>query len=153
MFRLVPRIAVILLLVAGTVAPAAAGDRPVKGSGKGEVFNDALLFTDVLQGHGRATHFGRTKIEASVVQDYLRLGIFYPVGGGWLTTASGDSLYFVFNEEYSFFDPATGVISTKLLILGGTGHFLDARGDVDVKFVFDSNFSHFLFLIDGSINY
>ena len=105
-----------------------------------------------MLGRGEATHLGRSRLSVDQYPDFLGNGVFLPFGGS-LKSADGDSLDFVFDQEYYFFDPATRVVITTVTFTGGTGRFEAATGSADVMFVFDANFQHFVFLIDGSINY
>jgi len=149
MLRFVPRIAAVLLLVvAGTLAPAAAEDRAFKASGEGFVNNSEML------GSGQATHLGPTFLELSFGYD-LSSGRFRPDGAS-LTSANGDVLTFDFDavDDYRF-DMETGVVSRTVTFTGGTGRFQDATGSADVMIVFDPGTAYqtFTFLIDGSIDY
>ena len=146
MFNFVPRIAsVFLLVVAGTLAPAAAKERPFKASGEGFVNGN-------LYSRCEAMHLGRSFLDVTAASYFLENGLFL-ARGGKLTSASGDELYFVFDEEYYLFDTANGVVSGTLTFTGGTGRFEDATGSADVMFDFEPSFYNFRFLIDGSIDY
>ena len=156
MKRFVPRIAAVLfLVVAGTLAPASAEDRPFKASGQGLVAHNS--YQDILIGRGEATHLGRTFLRVDLDSGFLDSGIFIPSVAGSLTSASGELLYFHFDKEFYIFDTATGVVSATLTFTGAfsTGRFQDATGSADVMFVFDPNsgYQSFRFLIDGSIDY
>jgi hypothetical protein len=150
MFRFVPRFAAVLLLVvAGALAPAAAKERPFKASGEGDVAGD-------LYGGGKATHLGRSSLYVGLHVDPESYFYFVPYGA-YLTSASGDRLYFDFDADYYVFVGTTGIISATVTFTGGTGRFQDATGSADVVFdlyqyLFNGGFS-FTFLIDGSIDY
>jgi hypothetical protein len=137
--------AVLFLVVAGTLAPAAAKERPFHASGEGDV-------AGALYARCEATHLGRCSLYVDVTTYFLENGLFLSYGGR-LTSASGDELYFVFDPEYYFFDPANGVVSATVTFAGGTGRFHDATGSADVMFDFEPYFYSFRFLIDGSIDY
>jgi hypothetical protein len=145
MYRFVPRIVAVLLLVV-TLAPAAAGDRPFKASGEGSVGSSDLTSSC------EATHLGRSRLNVGYFSDFLQFGLLLS-SGGTLDVASGDGLYFVFDEEGYYLDQATGIVSTTVTFTGGTGRFQDVTGSADLIFDFDSNFQRFEFLIDGSIDY
>jgi hypothetical protein len=147
MFRFVPRFAAVLLLVvAGALAPSAAEERAFKASNKG-VLDD----NGTLQGRGEATHLGRTWFYVDYSPDDLLNGEFRSTGG-YFYSASRDLLYFDFSAGVDF-DPATGVVSGTLTFIGGTGRFQDATGSADVMLIFDYETARFFFLIDGSIDY
>ena len=147
MFRFIPRIAAVLLVVvAATLAPAAAEERQLTGSGAGFVLGGSL------QGGGQATHLGRSALYVPLYTDFLGSGLFLPFGGS-LEAANGDALYFVFDEEAYYFDPAIGVVSTTVTFTGGTGRFKDVTGSAVVMVDFTPDFYHFEFLIDGTIDY
>jgi hypothetical protein len=148
MLRFVPRIAAVLLLVvAGTVSPAAGGEQPFHASGEGYVVYNTLY------GGGEATHLGRSSLYLTGT-DFLQYGFFFP-SGAQIRSASGDRLCFDFDANTYSFDPATELrgVSATVTFIGGTGRFQDAIGSADVVFVFDSLTQQFLFLIDGSIDY
>ena len=146
MFRFVPRFAAVLILVvASTFAPAAAQERPLTASGVGFVSGG-------LQGRGEATHLGFSSLNVDLCTDFLGSGLFLPFGGS-LEAANGDALYFVFDEEAYYFDPAIGVVSTTVTFTGGTGRFKDVTGSAVVMVDFTPDFYHFEFLIDGTIDY
>ena len=149
MFCFIPRCAAVLLLVvAGALAPAAAQERPLNASGEGFVDSVGSLF-----GRGEATHLGRSSLSVSSYdRDLLSSGYFFAFGG-YLRSASGDFLDFAFDEVYYLFDPATGIVSATVTFTGGTGRFQDVTGSADVTFDLDSNLHNFGFLIDGSIDY
>jgi hypothetical protein len=63
-------------------------------------------------------------------------------------------LYLDSDVDYDLdYDTSIGIAIGTLTFAGGTGRFQAATGSADVMFVFDLNLQHFLFLIDGSINY
>ncbi len=149
MFRFVPRIAAVLLLVlAGTLAPAAAGDRPLHASGAGPAFGGGLFAWNF-----KATHLGRSSLTVGFDQFSAELGYFVPYGG-YLISASGDRLYFEFDKEYYNIDSA-GVVSATVTFTGGTGRFRTATGSANVTFSdFDPQYlQSYRFQIDGSIDY
>lgn len=149
---LVMALATLSLLAAGT--PAHAGERPFKASGAGFVRSSGL------NGWGEATHIGRSALRVDAYTDVLTSGYFVPFGGSLESLAhrpgqGGDFLNFVFDEEFYYFDPATGVVNATVTFTGGTGRFQHATGSADIVFDFDTvNYSpHFDYLIDGSIDY
>lgn len=148
MFRFVPRIAAVLLLVvAGSLAPAAAEERPFSASGEGFVIRDNFY------GEGQATHLGHSSLSMyGLFEGLLNDGTFYPFYGS-LNSASGDVLNIGFDGEFHEFDPVTGVVIVTLTFTGGTGRLQDATGCADVMIYFDPYFSKFSFLMDGSIDY
>ena len=141
---LVLALAALSVLAAGT--PAHAGERAFKASGEGTVDD-----IDRLQGLGQATHLGRSVLRLRLDATDLFNGNSIP-GYGSLSSASGEVLYFHVMDPY-YFDPATGVVIATLTFTGGSGRFQDATGSADVMFVFDVYLQHFVFLIDGSIDY
>ena len=153
MFRLIPRITpVFLLVVAGTLAPvAAAEERQLVGSGEGSVSGG-------LYGRGEVTHLGRSTLSLDGYTDFLASGAIFFFGGS-LESASHDFLHFAFDEEAYYFDTATGVVSATVTFTGGTGRFQDVTGSADVLIVFDpshlsyGSYTPFLFVVDGSIDY
>lgn len=151
MFCFIPRIAaVILLVVAGTLAPAAAEDRPFSASGAGNVDVDYYDFYGQMYALGvEVMHLGRSNLFVDLeVQDVL----VKPYSGG-ITSANGDFLRFQFDPGLDYFEPA-GIVSATVTFTGGTGRFQDATGSADVMFVFDPDLPRrFLFLIDGTIDY
>ena len=148
MFCFIPRIAAVLLVVvAGTLAPATAGDRPIRASGGGYA-PDGQLYASGCE----ATHLGPSSFGMGLVTEFLPSGILIPFNG-YLKSASGDDLNFQFDDSFYSFDPATGIVSATLTFTGGTGRFQDATGSADVMFDFTADFYHFDFLIDGTIDY
>jgi hypothetical protein len=156
MFRFVPRFAAVLfLVVAGAVAPAAAQERPFDASGGGRVDSHGSS----LFGKGKATHLGRCAFTVNYLDEgFLDNGYFFPTLG-LLTSTNGDQLYFHFDKDFYLFDPEIAVVSTRLTFTGGTGRFQGATGTADLIFVFvvtgsdGVHFSNFSFVIDGSIDY
>ena len=146
MFCFVPRIAaVLLLIVAGTVAPAAAEERPFQATGVGFIAHDGYLLALTFEG----THLGKARFDGNVDPDLLQYPYILEIPA-YLTAANGDRLYL---DSVVYNDVDTGIAIGTLTFNGGTGRFQDATGSADVMFVFDLNLQHFLFLIDGSIDY
>jgi hypothetical protein len=151
MFCFVSRFtAVLLLVLAGTLAPAAAEERrPFNASDHGEVNSN---FGGLLARKFQATHLGRSSLFVGVdlytLQEYA---VLIP-SWGILTSASGDELRFYFDAAEYVVD-STGVLSAAVTFTGGTGRFQGATGSADVMFVFDTYFQHFAFRIDGSLGY
>jgi len=141
-------LAALALLAAGT--PAHAGERPFNSTGAGNVSND---MSSLFAGGIEATHLGHGYLSVDVDPYQLDSGFFIPDGGGILKSANGDVLYFDFDAERYTFDPVIGALSATVTFTGGTGRFPAATGSADVMIVFDPTFHHFLFLIDGSIDY
>lgn len=148
MKRFVPRIAAVLfLVVAGTVAPAAAGDRPFNASSAGGVSYGGLFAYEF-----EAMHLGQSSLVVGFDQNSLEYYGFFDPSWGIMTSSSGDELRFDFDAEYYFVDPA-GVVSATVTFTGGTGRFEDATGSADMTIDFDPYLASFSFLIDGSIDY
>ena len=152
MFCFLPRIAAVLLLVvAGTLAPAAAGERAFKASGAGVISQTYYMNASGFE----ATHLGKAYFSGFVDPDLLQYPGILEIPA-YLTAANGDRLY-LDSAVYNDVDPATGIATGiaigTLTFKGGTGRFQAATGSADVMFVFDTNYQHFLFLIDGSIDY
>ena len=151
MFRFLPRIAAVLLLVvAGNLAPAAAGERPFKASGEGFVYG--ALYAPRCQ----ATHLGRSSLYVGLGLD-PRDSFFFVPSGAYLTAANGDRLNFDFDADGYLVDGATGIVSATVTFTGGTGRFKGATGSAHVmidlyEYVFSSSYD-FSFVIDGSIDY
>jgi hypothetical protein len=149
MKRFVPRIAAVLfLVVAGALAPAAAEDRPFNASGAGGVYYSGLYAAEF-----EVTHLGHSSLAVGYEPFSLEYqGILIPYRGA-IYSASGDALEIVFDAEYYVLDPETGVVSATLTFTGGTGRFEDATGSADMTIDFDDNLRSFSFQIDGSIDY
>jgi len=149
MFRFVPRFAAVLVLVvAGTLAPAAAEERSFYASGAGNVQVDD--YSAVMYAGFEATHLGNASFYGSVYSLYYSQPLEIHVE---LDAANGDRLYLDGVVDYNY---DTGIAIGTLTITGGTGasrRFQDATGSADVMFVFDLNVQKFTFLIDGSIDY
>jgi hypothetical protein len=152
MKRFVPRIAAVLfLVVAGALAPAAAGDRPFKVSGAG-------TFSEYqgLNAHGfEATHLGQAHFHGDVDLDDLSDPGILRIPA-YLIAANGDWLYLDCVADYVLdYDTGLGIAIGTATFDGGTGRFQDATGSADVMFDFDpiAHSYSFRFLIDGSINY
>ena len=146
----ISRMALCFLVVASTVASAAAEERQLSASGEGYVDSVGSLF-----GRGEATHLGRSSLSVGGFTDFLSSGYFSPFAGS-LESANRDFLDFVFDQEAYSFDPATGVVRTTVTFTGGTGRtgrFENVTGSAELTFVFDSNYQRFAFLLDGSIDY
>ena len=144
-------LALVALSLLSAGAPARAEDRPLKAAGAGYVYS---LFFESLFGEGPATHLGRSSLGVELTfEDYLYSSLFWPTGSAYLRSASGDVLYFDFDEDIYYVDQVTGVVSTTVTFTGGTGRFQNARGSADVIFDFDQDFYNFSFRIDGSIDY
>jgi hypothetical protein len=150
MFRFISQIAAVLLLVvAGAIAPAAAEERLFNASGAG--FYDT--HSGSMYSRFKATHLGKANFYGSVFPDYLdNSQIFgFPVD---LTAANGDRLFLDSVVDYVLdYDTGIGIAIGTLTFTGGTGRFETATGNADVMFVFDTIHQRFLFLIDGSIDY
>jgi hypothetical protein len=159
MFRFVPRFAAVFLLVAAaTIAPAAAGDRPLHAEGWGILyFND---YSAQLVGPGKSEHLGPCALSigldfneleqnGNLVPRYLQLG-----------ARNGDLLEATVDLE---FDPETGIIAGTITFTGVTGRFADASGSGHFVIVPDTswfdeggfpiNVTRFSWSLDGIINY
>jgi hypothetical protein len=151
MFSFVPRIAAVLLLVvAGALAPAAAGERPISASGAGYIdLNTGLLAAVGFE----ATHLGKAIFYGSLLQGSLDNS--QPINiPGYFYAANGDRLFATSATDYDIdYDTGIGIAIGTLTFTGGTGRFQDATGNADVMFIFDLNLDQFLFVIDGSIDY
>ena len=148
MFRFVPRFAAVLLLVvAGALAPAAAQERPFSASGAGTYHANYGSMYSTFE----ATHLGKANFYGYVYPLFLdNTQIFaFPA---YLTAANGDRLYL---ESVVYFDVDTGIAIGTATFAGGTGRFEGATGSADVMFDFGTDIyhQHFRFLIDGSIDY
>jgi hypothetical protein len=145
MFRFIPRIAGVLLVVlASTLAPA-AGERPFKTSGRGYGYDGYLSAASF-----EATHLGKVRFDGYVdLNTLLDSGLSVEMSG-YLTAANGDRVYLEIDVSY---DADTGIAIGTATFVGGTGRFLDASGSADVIFDFSlsSSVYSFLFEIDGSI--
>ena len=152
MFRFVPRFAAVLILVvAGTLAPAAAEEREFKASSVGVVYIDSGYMIAGLE----ATHLGKATFNGNVDPYSLANSQILEIPA-YLTAANGDRLYLDSVVDYVVddgTDTAIGIAIGTLTFTGGTGRFQDATGSADVTFVFDLNLQKFVFLIDGSIDY
>jgi len=146
MFRFVPRFAVVLLLVmAGTLAPATAGERPFNASGAGviDIASNSLFAIGFEATHlGKANFYGNFYPSLDNSQPIFVPAFFY--------AANGDALFAIGTAD---FDVDTGIAIGTLTFTGGTGRFQDANGSADMMIDFDEDFSSFFFLIDGSIDY
>jgi hypothetical protein len=149
-FSILLGLALATLSMLATVRPARAEERPFNTMGAGNVSND---MSSLFAGGIKAMHLGHCYLSVDTDPYQLDSGFFIPYGGGMLRSASGDILYFDFDAERYIFDPVIGVLNVTVLFTGGTGRFQDATGSADMMFVFDPTFHHFLFLIDGSIDY
>jgi len=141
-------VALAALSVVAAATSARAGERPFTAEGGGISFSDDLVATGF-----EALHLGRSYFRLTVERDFLEEGIFFPLGDGVLVSASGDALFFHFDANYYEFDPDTGIVGARLYFTHGTGRFEAVTGSADVRFEFDTFFTAFRFLIDGSINY
>ena len=141
--QLVLALAALTLLAA--VAPAAAEERPFKATGVGGIGRSGEMYARGFEG----THLGKAIFYGGVDLDEAQYPVILKIPA-YLTAANGDRLYL---DSVVYNDVDTGIAIGTLTFNGGTGRFRDATGSADVMFVFDPDFQHFLFLIDGSIDF
>jgi hypothetical protein len=118
------------------VAEMAAPVRPFKGSFAGTSSHGAPCGEDPwivalsVVGQGNATHLGRTRLDLTACWDWSTFTPAGPVAARF-TAANGDEVWmtagdFVIEQE-------TGVMTSRYFILGGTGRFEAAQGELDVR--------------------
>lgn len=150
MKRFVPRIAAVLfLVVAGALAPAAAGERPFNASGAGSL-NDGYMNATF-----EAMHLGKAHLSGYVDPIFFLRNSHSDRGFTvQLSAANGDVLYLDCHVDYVVdHDTGTGIAIGTATFDGGTGRFQDAAVSANVMVEFDQYNSSLNFLIDGSIDY
>jgi hypothetical protein len=154
MLCFIPRFAAVLLLVvAGAVAPGLAADVPFKGVFSGHAISavptddpGVLLITTV--GGGHATHLGKF----TMVSPHLAVLVTLEVEGTQnFTAANGDMLTASFTGQFSVIAGGFLAASIDCTITGGTGRFAGAGGGYTFDIVFDPATLTDESVIDGTI--
>lgn len=151
---LIPRrvfLAALAVLAIGSVA--CAGERPIKGSGSGDLDYGASR----LNASGRVTHLGNSGLLIYVDQSSLDFGnvyLYFCV----FTAANGDVLTSGIPDQH--FNPETGVLTATISFNPAIeGRFDDAEGTASLLIVFEDWIGtgpyegHFDFVLGGTIDY
>jgi hypothetical protein len=117
------------------VAEGPAPVRPFKGSFAGtsgvgaQCGEDLWIMMLYVQGQGNATHLGATTLDLTACWN---MATFTPVGpvAATFTAANGDEVWMTAGDLA--IDPATGVMTSRYSVVGGTGRFRFVRGELDV---------------------
>jgi hypothetical protein len=118
------------------IVDKAAPVRPFKASFAGtsshgdQCGDDPWIVTLSVVGQGNATHLGRTRLDLTACWDW---STFSPAGAvaAKFTAANGDEVWMTAGDFA--IDPETFVMASLYSVLGGTGRFQFAEGELDVR--------------------
>jgi hypothetical protein len=118
------------------IVDKAAPVRPFKASFTGTSSHgdpcgdDPWFVTLSVVGQGNATHLGRTRLDLTACWDW---STFSPAGAvaAKSTAANGDEVWMTAGDFAV--DPETGVMTSVYFVVGGTGRFQSAGGELDVR--------------------
>jgi hypothetical protein len=89
--------------------------------------NSSMLF---VEGQGNATHLGLTTLDLTACWDWSTFSPMGPVAATF-TAANGDEVWMTAGDFAV--DPETGVMTSVYFVVGGTGRFQSAGGELDVR--------------------
>lgn len=142
MRRILILLSTCLMLLVGVAAPAGATSdtpRPFAGTASGPLEflptqpprvcpAPPFLTTTVTKIPGTARHLGRMSLSS---QHCAALGPFGP-GTMTMVAANGDELHMTYTGMSPMEPSPAFTVTTDATIVGGTGRFEDAKGDVDL---------------------
>jgi hypothetical protein len=118
------------------IVDKAAPARPFKASFTGTSSHgdpcgdDPWFVTLSVVGQGNATHLGLTRLDLTACWDW---STFSPAGAvvAKFTAANGDEVWMTAGDFAV--DPDTGGMTSVYFVVGGTGRFQSAEGELDVR--------------------